>query len=132
MLFINKLWNASRFVSTNIDFEKIKNSDIENIEKELIENYENLMFHEKWILSRISYVFELVTESMKKYEFSDAGIELQAFTRNEFCDYYIEEFKVTKEETKFGEKVIAYVINKLLKLWHPYIPFTTTEIYEKI
>jgi len=101
MLFINKLWNASRFVSTNIEFEKIKNSDIENIEKELVENYENLMFHEKWILSRISYVFELVTEAMKNYEFSDAGLELLAFTRNEFCDYYIEEFKVTKEESNF-------------------------------
>ena len=67
----------------------------------LLENYDNLMFHEKWILSRISYIFELVTGSMKNYEFSDAGMELLSFTRNEFCDYCIEEFKVTKEESIF-------------------------------
>lgn len=132
MVFINKLWNASRFVSTNINIETIKNINIDKLENDLIENYENLMFHEKWILSRISYIFELVINSMKKYDFSDAWLELQAFTRNEFCDYYIEEFKVTKEESKFWEKVIIFVINKLLKLWHPYIPFATTEIYEKL
>jgi valyl-tRNA synthetase len=72
MFFINKLWNASRFVSTNINLDTIKNNKIEDIEKELVEKYEELAFHEKWILSRVSYIFDLVTESMEKYEFSDA------------------------------------------------------------
>jgi valyl-tRNA synthetase len=57
---------------------------------------------------------------------------LQAFTKNEFCDYYIEEFKLTKETSTYWSKVITYVINKLLKLWHPYIPFVTEEIYDKL
>jgi valyl-tRNA synthetase len=106
--------------------------DIGRIEKELLKNYDSLEFQEKWILSRIRYLSELVTESMEKFSFSDAGQELQAFTKNEFCDYYIEEFKLTKDTSKYGEKVIIYVLNVLLKLLHPYIPFVTEEIYQKL
>jgi valyl-tRNA synthetase len=98
MFFINKLWNASRFVSVNIDNIK---TDIEKLESKLMKNYNELMFHEKWIISRIKYLSDLVTESMDNYNFSEAGIELQAFTKNEFCDYYIEEFKLTKEQSKY-------------------------------
>lgn len=129
MFFINKLWNASRFVSVNL--ENVE-TDILKLEKDLEKKYDSLMLHEKWILSRIRYLSDLVTESMEKYSFSEAGQELQTFTRNEFCDYYIEEFKLTKENSNFADKVIIYVLNKLLKLWHPYIPFVTEEIYSKI
>ncbi len=129
MFFVNKLWNASRFVGTNID---VIRTDIDKLETEIKANYNDLMFHEKWILSRIKHLSDLVTESMENYDFSEAGIELQSFTKNEFCDYYIEEFKLTKDVSKYGTNVITYVINKLLKLWHPYIPFVTEEIYQKL
>jgi valyl-tRNA synthetase len=69
---------------------------------------------------------------MEDFDFSEAGQELQTFTKHEFCDYYIEEFKLTKETSKYGKEVITYVINKLLKLWHPYIPFVSEEIYTKL
>jgi valyl-tRNA synthetase len=98
MIFINKLWNASRFVSVNISDV---DSDIGKVEKNLEKNYDSLMFHEKWILSRIRYLHDLVTTSMEENNFSEAGTELQLFTKNEFCDYYIEEFKLTKENSKF-------------------------------
>ncbi|MDP2090880.1 MAG: valine--tRNA ligase [Candidatus Gracilibacteria bacterium] len=129
MFFVNKLWNASRFVSTNLDNIR---TDIDSLEKEIKSNYNQLMFHEKWILSRIRDLSDLVTEGMENYDFSEVGIELQTFTKNEFCDYYIEEFKLTKDVSKYGDRVITYVINKLLKLWHPYIPFVTEEIYQKL
>lgn len=90
------------------------------------------MFHEKWILSRLRYLEELVTQAMEQYSFSEAGQELYNFTRNEFCDYYIEEFKLTKEVSKYGAEVISYSMNVLLKLWHPYIPFVTEELYSKL
>lgn len=129
MMFINKLWNASRFVSVNIwDVDP----DIVKIEKKLEKNYDSLMFHEKWILSRTRCLHDLVTTSMEENNFSEAWTELQSFTRNEFCDYYIEEFKLTKNDSKYGTEVINYVLNKLLILWHPYIPFVTEEIYSKI
>jgi len=130
MIFINKLWNASRFVSVNL-WDNIENN-IDTVEEKLLANYNDLPFHEKWILSRIRYLADLVTSSMEDYNFSEAGQELQAFTKHEFCDYYIEEFKLTKDTSKYGREVITYVINKLLKLWHPYIPFVSEEIYTKL
>lgn len=129
MFFVNKLWNASRFVWSNL---KNIESDIDNLEKKLKDNYSDLMFHEKWILSRIRNLSDIVTEWMEKYNFSEVWQELQIFTKNEFCDYYIEEFKLTKDKSKFWEAVITYVINILLKLWHPYIPFVSEEIYNKL
>lgn len=129
MIFINKLWNASRFISTNLNWVE---SDVIFLENELSKNYNDLMFHEKWILSRIKYLSDLVSDSMENYNFSEAWQELQIFTKNEFCDYYIEEFKLTKETSKYWEKVITYVMNILLKLWHPYIPFVTEEIYNRL
>ncbi len=130
-LFINKLWNASRFVSVNLENSKATR-DYEKLEKLLVSNYNNLMHHEKWILSRVKYLSELVSSGMKNYDFSVTGQELQTFTKNDFCDYYIEEFKLTKEISKFGDEVIIYVMNTLLRLWHPYIPFVTEEIYSKL
>lgn len=131
MLFVNKLWNASRFVSVNLS-EEVNSLSIDEIAKELQDNYSDLLFHEKWILSRIKYLSDASTQSMDSYNFSEVGEELQAFTKNEFCDYYIEEFKLTKQKSKFGEKVISYVLNNLLRLWHPYMPFVTEEIYSKL
>ena len=131
-IFINKLWNASRFVHANLIGNKKVDFDIPKIEKSLIKNYDNLMLHEKWVLSRIKHLSDLVTDSMSNYNFSEAGQELYHFTKNEFCDYYIEEFKLTKETSKHGADVIIYTINHLLKLWHPYIPFVTEEIYSKL
>lgn len=129
MFFVNKLWNASRFVWTNL--ENIE-TNINKLEKDIILNYDSLMFHEKWILSRIKHLSDLVTDSMEKYDFSEAWQELQVFTKNEFCDYYIEEFKLTKDKSEYCNQVITYVLNKLLKLWHPYIPFVTEEIHNKL
>lgn len=132
-IFINKIWNATRFVYTNL-FEKAsyKIDSYEEIEKRILKNYDNLMFHEKWILSRLRSVSDIVNKGMQDFNFSEVGIELQNFTRNEFCDYYIEEFKITREISKHWNDVIIYVINNILKLWHPYIPFVTEELWSKI
>lgn len=129
MIFINKLWNASRFVhgSTNQD-----NFDFAATEKKLEENYDSLMLHEKWILSKVAGLTQLVTDSMEAYNFSEAGGELYTFTKNRFCDYYIEEFKLAKDVSQFWEDVILYSFNVLLRLWHPYIPFVTEELHDKL
>lgn len=132
-IFINKLWNATRFVYTNL-FEKdeYKLKSYQETQDLLIKNYDNLLFHEKWILSKLRNVSDLVNKWMEKYNFSEVWIELQNFTKNLFCDYYIEEFKLTRETSKYWNDVIIYVINNILKLWHPYIPFVTEELYQKL
>lgn len=132
MLFVNKLWNASRFVSANLSPEDAKDFCFSDTQKQLLENYSDLMPHEKWILSRVSHLTQIVTEWMEQYTFSETGQELYTFTKNEFCDYYIEEFKLTKDISKHGEDVILYAIHILLRLWHPYIPFVTEELFGKI
>ncbi len=131
-LFLNKLWNACRFVYTNVEKEIPTLWNLAHTEKVLKDNYESLMVHEKWILSRIKYLSDLVGESMEKNNFSIAGEELQTFTKNEFCDYYIEEFKVTRDTSPFGKYVIVYTIVHLLKLWHPYIPFVTEALWKSL
>ncbi len=132
-VFINKLWNATRFVYTNL-FEKSSYTidSYETLEKRILENYDTLMFHEKWILSRLKSISDQVNMGMEKFNFSEVGIELQNFTKNDFCDYYIEEFKIVRETSQFGNDVIIYAINNILKLWHPYIPFVTEELWNKI
>lgn len=129
MLFINKLWNACRFVSVNTD---VKDFDFSKTGEKLQKNYDKLQIHEKWILSKISGLTDLVTDSMENYSFSEAWQELYTFTKNRFCDYYIEEFKLSKDTSEYGEDVILYAMNVLLRLWHPYIPFVTEELYSKL
>jgi valyl-tRNA synthetase len=131
-IFINKIWNATRFVHTNLENEAPVEKDMAKLEADLIANYDDLMFHEKWILSKLRKMSDGFSKEMDKYLFSEIGLELYAFTKNLFCDYYIEEYKLTKESSKHGAKVITYVINNLLKLWHPYIPFVTEELYSKL
>jgi len=132
MFFVNKLWNASRFVSCNIDPEGIKTFDTHQISKLLLDSKDDLLPHELWILSRMSSVAQMVTDGLENYNFSEVGQELFAFTKNEFCDYYIEEFKLSKEQSHLGDEVMLYVLYVLLQLWHPYIPFVTEEIYNKL
>ena len=129
MIFINKLWNACRFVSVNT---QIKDFNFTKTQEKLLKNYDKLHIHEKWILSKVAGLTNLVTDSMENYSFSEAGQELYTFTKNRFCDYYIEEFKLSKDISEFGEDVILYSMNALLRLWHPYIPFVTEEMYSKI
>ena len=129
MVFINKLWNASRFVDGSTELQTF---DFEKTAQLLEDRYDELMLHEKWILSKLVGLTELVTTSMENYSFSEAGMELYTFTKNRFCDYYIEEFKLAKDVSKLGQEVILYSMNVLLRLWHPYIPFVTEELYNKL
>ena len=131
MLFINKLWNASRFVATNLTEQK-EEFCFQKTQDILLEKYDNLLLHEKWILSKLVALTHEVTEALEKNNFSEAGEELYTFTKNRFCDYYIEEFKLTKETSKYWQEVILFAIHTLLRLWHPYIPFVTEQIYKQL
>ena len=124
--YINKIWNASRFVLMNCEGKKIK--DISEIK---------LSLADKWIISKLNTTVRKVTVNMNKYEIGLACGELQDFFWNDFCDWYIELSKPylygTDEEKKTGVlSVLIYVLKNTLKLLHPYIPFITEEIYQHI
>lgn len=111
--FTNKLWNIARFVLSNV----------ENVE--VVEDVEAKTLADKWILAKFSQVSKEVTEHLEKYELSLAGEKLRAFTWSDFADWYLEMSKVEK-----NEDMLLYILERLLKLWHPFMPFVTEEIYK--
>lgn len=117
--FINKLWNASRFVLMNI--EGFVSDDA----------LENLSLTDKWILSKYNETIKSVTKYMDKFELNNAGVEIYNFIYNDFCDNYIEfaKFNMDEDTTK---KVLIKVLKGILKMLHPFMPYVTDEIYSMI
>ncbi len=125
--FINKIWNASRFVLLNCEGVEVK--------KELSEC--KLGVADKWIVSKLNTVVREVTVNMEKYEIGLACAALQDFVWSDFCDWYIEFCKPTLygEDAKKKQdtvSVLCYVLKNMLKLLHPFIPFVTEEIYSHL
>ena len=114
--FINKLWNASRFVLMNID--------------EYEETLEDLTLPDKWILTKLNKTVKEVTKSMEKYEFNIVGSTLYNFIWNEFCDWYIELSKLNMNNTT--KTVLLKTLKAILKMLHPFMPYVTEEIYTKL
>ncbi|MBQ7653323.1 MAG: valine--tRNA ligase [Clostridia bacterium] len=124
--FINKVWNASRFVLMNV--EGFELGDIETCKK---------TFADKWILNRLNKVTREVTRNLEKYEIGIAGGKLYDFVWGEFCDWYIELVKPVlygsdEQAKKDTLTVLVYVLGETLKLLHPYIPFVTEKIYQDL
>lgn len=125
--FANKLWNATRFVLMNI--EKGDNLDFSTVE--------NLALEDKWILKRLNNVIEEVTKNLEKYEIGLAASRIENFIWEEYCDWYIEFAKLRlygeDEKAKADvKKVLLYVLNKMIALLHPFMPFITEEIYSAL
>ncbi len=114
--FINKLWNASRFVLMNIESYEYKEYD-----------YNNLNISDKWILTKLNNVIKNVRKHMEVYEFNVVGSELYSFIWNDFCDWYIELSKINMNDTT--KSVLIKVLSSILKMLHPFMPFVTEEIY---
>ncbi|KKP81432.1 MAG: Valine-tRNA ligase, partial [Candidatus Moranbacteria bacterium GW2011_GWF1_35_5] len=91
----------------------------------------NLTFADKWIVANIKELITKVTADLEKYNFSLAGENLQDFTKNDFADWYLE---VAKFEDNQAEKniILGKILKDLLKLWHPFIPFVTEEIWSNL
>ena len=118
--FINKLWNASRFVLINIeDFKK--------------EDYSlnNLTEIDKWILTKNNKTIKEVTENMDKYEFNNVGNTLYKHIWEDFCDNYIELSK-NNLESNTTKTVLLEVLTNILKMLHPFMPYVTEEIYQML
>ena len=116
--FINKIWNASRFVLMNIeDLKEIK----------LI----GLKAEDKWILTKFEKTLKAVSKHIDKYEFNLAGSEIYDFVWNYFCDYYIEMAKYSLD-TDSTKSTLCYILTGILKILHPFMPFVTEEIYQML
>ena len=116
--YINKIWNASRFVLTNI--EDLKEIKLENLKPE-----------DKWIITKFEKTLHNVKKFMDKYEFNNAGSIIYEFTWNYFCDYYIEMAKYSIE-TESTKSTLCYVLTGILKMLQPFMPYVTDEIYSML
>ena len=125
--FINKIWNASRFVIMNLEGFNYEDINLEG----------HKTVADKWILTRLNETIEKVTVFFDRFEFGEAGRALYNFIWDDFCDWYIEMSK----EILYGEdeaqknmtrSILTYTLDKILKLLHPIMPFVTEEIWEKI
>ena len=123
--FANKLWNASRFVHMNIDDYDVKNELPTTLETE-----------DKWILHTLNNVAKEVNENLKKFELGIALSKIYDFIWNSYCDWYIELCKARLqsegETAQNARQVLIYVLDKILKLLHPFMPFITEEIWQTI
>ena len=122
--FANKLWNASRFVLMNFEEEKLEKDS-------------QLTIEDKWIISKANKTIKEVTENMEKYEFGLALQKIIEFTKDEFCDWYIEMVKprlydMTSKTRKTALYVLNSILSSSLRMLHPFMPFITEEIYMKL
>ena len=124
--FANKLWNASRFVRMNLTIDEVRLPDANR-----------LALEDKWILHSFNRLAESVNANLEKYEVGVALAAIYEFTWDVFCDWYIELAKARLNEkesegNRICQQVITYVLNGILKLLHPFMPFITEEIFSSL
>ncbi len=122
--FCNKIWNAARFVLQQTPKSKVKN------QKSKI-NLKNLTSADKKILQTLESTISSVNKNLENFQFGKAGQTLYHFFWHNFCDKYIEKFKIQNSKVK-SQIVLLYVLVTLLKLLHPFLPFISEEIYQKL
>lgn len=124
--FANKIWNASRFVMMNLEGFKPGEVDIQA-----------LTLKDRWILKRINDITKEVTQALDKFEIGIAAQNIYDFFWSEFCDWYIEMAKIDLYggddlAKKRAQQVLYFVLERALKLLHPFMPFITEEIWQHL
>ncbi|MDR1492911.1 MAG: valine--tRNA ligase [Planctomycetaceae bacterium] len=130
--FCNKLWNAARFVMMNLSgsvaLSQSRNDD-------LAKNNVKLLLEDKWILSRLATVTQQVAAGIESYHFSEVARTLYDFAWDEFCSFYVEMVKYRLSDPALrpaAERVLTHVLDTLIRLLHPIVPFVTEEIWSRL
>ena len=129
--FANKIWNVARFVIMNLEGFDVKSVNKEELKLELVD---------KWIFSRMNETSKEVADYIDKFQLDDAAKAVYEFLRGDFCDWYVELAKVrlyNDDEAGKASKVTAQyvlwtVLESGLRMLHPFMPFITEEIWQKI
>ncbi len=123
--FANKLWNAARFIHMNIDDYDVKN-----------ELPSELTTEDKWIISTLNDTIKVVTDNLENFELGVAVQNIYDFTWDSLCDWYIELAKARLQSdgqtAQNARQVLVWVMDKTLKLLHPFMPFITEEIWQSM
>ena len=125
--FANKLWNASRYVLMNLDENAVNQlPDVSQLETA-----------DKWVLSKLNTLIAEVTENLEKYELGVAVQKVYDFIWDTYCDWYIELTKARlysedAQRKQTAIQVLVYVLDQILRLLHPFMPFITEEIWQSL
>ncbi len=131
--FMNKLWNGTRFALKGLSDFEVPADGVNALPLK-----SELSDPDQWLIYKLGLVEKEVDDALKSYRFSDASNALYAFVWNVFCDWYIEFTKPilaegsTAPEKKATQLVMAQVLNRIVRLMHPFAPFITEEIYQKL
>lgn len=128
--FLNKIWQSTRFVLSNIH----ENEELPSIDEI---KTEELRIPDKWILSRLNHLIKTVSESMEKYDYLKASREIKNFYWNEFCDWYIEISKIRlyaeeKKDKIIPKAILLHILDISYKLLHPIAPFVTEKLWQNL
>ena len=128
--FANKIWNAARFVIMNLEGFDVKSVDKTKLDYELVD---------KWIISRLNETAKDVEDYLEKFELDNAAKAVYEFLRGDFCDWYVEIAKIrlyNDDDKKISKLTAQYmlwtILEQGLRLLHPFMPFITEEIWQKI
>lgn len=130
--FMNKIWNAARFALSNLsDFKAPEQGT------KALPSKSSISVFDQWIIYKLALVEKTIEDAMDAERFSDAANALYQFVWYEFCDWYIEFSKpilngTHLEERKATQLVMAQVLNRMIRLLHPFVPFISEEIYQKL
>jgi len=123
--FANKLWNAARFVLTNLDGTPV--------ERPSLDRRQDMPLEDRWIMSRLQRVTASVSQLLERFELGEAGRQVHDFLWGEYCDWYVEMAKV---RLRAGDSsplpVLVHVLDSSLRLLHPYMPYVTEEIWQAL
>ncbi|MFP4588375.1 MAG: valine--tRNA ligase [Candidatus Acetothermia bacterium] len=123
--FLNKLWNASRLILSQLEGDSIPDFPEKS----------RLKLEDRWILSRYNKTIDAVIKSLENYDFKRCSSELYDFFWKDFCDWYLELVKprlYSESADPVAEKILYHLLNGVLRALHPFIPFITEEIWNKV
>ena len=125
--FANKLWNASRYVMMNLSEDSVN----------ALPAMEKLEISDKWVLSKLNTLIAEVTDNLEKYELGVAVQKVYDFIWDTYCDWYIELTKARlygedADRKQIATQVLVYVLDQILRLLHPFMPFITEEIWQSL
>jgi valyl-tRNA synthetase len=123
--FVNKLWNASRFILQSLDAEKLESQTMD-LRPQRMEDH--------WINSQLNHLIKSVTELMEDFQFGEAEQQIYDFVWSKFCDWYIEiaKIRLRSQPTPSPLPFLANTLEKSLRLLHPFMPFVTEELWQSL
>ncbi len=123
--FVNKLWNATRFILQSIDAERLE-TQTPDVQPQTIED--------QWITSQLNRLIKSLTELMEDFQFGEAEQQIYDFVWSRFCDWYIEiaKIRLRSQSTPSPLPFLANTLEKALRLLHPFMPFVTEELWQSL